>query len=54
MVVSKVEFNDALREINVSYAKVFERLEKLEEQIKALEEKAKPATRKKAAGASDE
>lgn len=45
MVVSKAEFQKALEEINASYAKLVERIEK-------LEEKAKPA-RKAAAKSED-
>lgn len=45
MVVSKTEFNDALIQINQSYAKMFERVEKLEARVAELEEKAKPKTR---------
>ena len=30
MVVSKVEFNDAMEQINASYAKLLKRIEKLE------------------------
>lgn len=33
MVVSKPEFNKALQEINDSYAKLVERIEKLEKQL---------------------
>ena len=47
MVVGKEEFNRALREINESYAKVFvliERVEKLEQQVKELQE-AQPKRR---------
>lgn len=51
MVVSKTEFNDALTQINASYAKLVARVEKLEEAIAKAE---KPKTTRKAAGASNE
>lgn len=34
MVVSKVEFNDALKQINESYAKLIKRIEELEKATK--------------------
>lgn len=62
MVVSKEEFNRALREINTSYAKLTSRIENLEAEIEKAhsnakaEEAAKPtATRKRSTkeGAKD-
>lgn len=37
MVVSKVEFNDALQQINASYAKLVKRIEELEKATKKVE-----------------
>ena len=45
MVVSKPEFNQALQEINKSYSKLVERIEKLEELVIAARKEEKTATR---------
>lgn len=46
MVVSKTEFNDALNQINESYAKHAKRIEQLEAKVEELESQQKPAAKK--------
>lgn len=48
MVVSKVEFNEALVEINASYAKVWKKVEELEQELKELKAQPKAKTPAKA------